>query len=49
MTPADLAVLLGLPDLGAGLAAVEDALDRAIVVGRDEIETPARRVVLGGG
>jgi len=49
MTPADLAVLLGLPDLGAGLAAVEEALDRAIIVERAEIETPARRVVLGGG
>ncbi|HEX7133000.1 MAG TPA: polyprenyl synthetase family protein [Iamia sp.] len=49
MTPADLAVLLGLPDLAAGLAAVEESLDRAIVVERDEIEAPARRVVLGGG
>ena len=49
MNPADLAVLLGLPDLGAGLAAVEEALDRSIVVDRDEIERPARRVVLGGG
>lgn len=49
MTPADLAVLLGLPDLAAGLAAVEEALDRAIVVDRDEIHGPARRVVLGGG
>lgn len=49
MNPADLAALLGLPDLGAGLAAVEEALGRAIVVERDEIEAPARRVVLGGG
>ncbi|HEU5149759.1 MAG TPA: polyprenyl synthetase family protein [Iamia sp.] len=49
MNPADLAALLGLPDLGAGLAAVEEALGRAIVVERDEIESPARRVVLGGG
>jgi geranylgeranyl pyrophosphate synthase len=49
MNPADLAVLLGLPDLGAGLSAVEEALGRAIVVDRDEIESPARRVVLGGG
>ncbi len=49
MNPADLAALLGLPDLGTGLAAVEDALGRAIVVERDEIEVPARRVVLGGG
>ena len=49
MTPADLAVLLGLPDLAAGLAAVEEALDRAIVVEAGEIESPARRVVLGGG
>lgn len=49
MNPADLAVLLRLPDLGTGLASVEEALSRAIVVERDEIEAPARRVVLGGG
>lgn len=49
MTPAELAVLLGLPDLGAGLDAVEAALDRALQAERTEIEHPARRVVLGGG
>lgn len=49
MNPADLEALLGLPDLGAGLTAVEESLGRAIVVDRDEIEAPARRVVLGGG
>lgn len=49
MTPADLAALLGLPDLPDGLAAVEAELDRAVVVDRAEIEQPARRVVLGGG
>ncbi len=49
MTPADLASLLGLPELGAGLVAVETALGQAVVVERDEIEAPARRVVLAGG
>jgi geranylgeranyl pyrophosphate synthase len=49
MTPADLASLLGLPDLPEGLVAVETELDRAVVVDRAEIEGPARRVVLGGG
>ncbi len=49
MTPADLAALLGLPDLPRGLEAVEVELGRAVVVDRDEIEAPARRVVLGGG
>ena len=49
MTPADLAALLGLPDLGAGLDAVEALLDRSLEVEREEIERPARRVVLGGG
>ncbi|CAN5591671.1 polyprenyl synthetase family protein [soil metagenome] len=49
MTPAELAARLGLPDLPRGLGAVEIELDRAIVVERDEIEEPARRVVLGGG
>lgn len=49
MNPAELAALLGLPELPRGLDAVEVELDRAIVVERDEIEGPARRVVLGGG
>lgn len=49
MDPVELAALLGLPELPAGLEAVEVELDRAVVVARDEIEQPARRVVLGGG
>ncbi len=49
MTPAELAALLGLPELPRGLDAVEIELDRAIVVERAEIEDPARRMVLGGG
>lgn len=49
MTPADLAALLGLPELGAGLVAVETALGDAVLVDRAEIEQPARRVVLAGG
>lgn len=49
MDPVELAALLGLPELPAGLEAVEVELDRAVVVTRDEIEQPARRVVLGGG
>jgi len=49
MTPADLAALFGLAGLPAGLRAVEDELDRALLSDRDEIQGPARRVVLGGG
>lgn len=49
MTPEDLAARLGLADLPMGLDAVEVELDRAVVVDRAELETPARRVVLGGG
>ncbi len=49
MDPVELAALLGLPELPRGLDAVEVELDRAVVVDRQEIEQPARRVVLGGG
>lgn len=49
MTPAELAALLGLPELDEALAAVEVMLDGTLAVERPEIEAPARRVVLGGG
>ncbi len=49
MDAAYLAELFGLPTLPLGLSRVEDELSAVLAVDQDDIEVPARRVVLGGG